>query len=105
MRLFSKSPNDGSGPSPIDFDGIHTTDEALNTLSSLQEYLIDPEDDCVVERGAEGNVNIAHAVELTACGVVSDGSWGAMWACWLGFSSSIRSLERQLVRLPALAAC
>jgi uncharacterized membrane protein len=35
----------------FDFEGIHTADEVLNKLRSLQkEYLIDLEDACVVER-------------------------------------------------------
>jgi hypothetical protein len=87
LRLFSRSPRDGSAPNPrtdemsklavFDFDGIHTTDVVLNKLNSLQrEYLIDPEDACVVERGADGKVdikadgkvNIEQAVKLTACG-------------------------------------
>ena len=33
----------------FDFDGIHTADEVLNKLRSLQKELIDLEDACVVE--------------------------------------------------------
>jgi uncharacterized membrane protein len=43
----------------FDFDGIHPTDAVFNKLSSLQkEYLIDLEDACVVEHGADGKVDI-----------------------------------------------
>src|SRR5262249_29853941 len=39
----------------LDFDGIHTADEVLNKLRSMQkEYLIDLEDACVVERDKNG---------------------------------------------------
>jgi uncharacterized membrane protein len=41
----------------LDFDGIHTADEVLNKLRSLQkEQLIDLEDACVVERDKDGKV-------------------------------------------------
>ena len=43
----------------LDFDGIHTADEVLNKLRSLQkEHLIDLEDACVVERAKDGKVHI-----------------------------------------------
>ena len=43
----------------LDFDGIHTADEVLNKLRSLQkEQLIDLEDACVVERAKDGKVHI-----------------------------------------------
>ena len=57
----------------FDFDGIHTADEVLNRLRSQKEYLIDLEDACVVERGADGKVNIKQAGNLTARGAVSGG--------------------------------
>ena len=39
----------------LGFDGLHTADEVLNKLRSLQkEYLIDLEDACVVEREQDG---------------------------------------------------
>jgi hypothetical protein len=42
----------------FDFDGIHTTDEVLNKLRSLEkEYLIDLEDACVVVRDKSGKVH------------------------------------------------
>jgi uncharacterized membrane protein len=41
----------------FDFDGVHTADEVLNKLRALQqEYLIDLEDACVVERPKGGKV-------------------------------------------------
>ena len=53
----------------LDFDGIHTADEVLNKLRSLQkEHLIDLEDACVVERDKDGKVHIKQAVNLTALG-------------------------------------
>jgi uncharacterized membrane protein len=43
-----------SNPAVSDFDGIHTVDEVLNKLSSLQKaYLIDLEDTCAVEHAGQ----------------------------------------------------
>jgi uncharacterized membrane protein len=65
----------------LGFDGIHTPDEALNKLRSMQkEYLIDLEDACVVERDQYGKINVKQAVNLTAIGAAHGGSRGA----WLG---------------------
>ncbi len=67
------------------FDGIHTADEVLNKLRSLQkEYLIDLEDACVVERDADGKVHVKQAVNLTALGAASGGSTGALWGTLVG---------------------
>jgi uncharacterized membrane protein len=56
----------------FDFDGIHTADEVLNKLRSLQkEYLIDLEDACVVEREKGGKIHIKQAVNLTAMGAAA----------------------------------
>ena len=50
----------------LGFDGIHTADDVLNKLRSLQkEYLLDLEDACVVERDPTGKVHIKQAVNLT----------------------------------------
>ncbi len=69
----------------LDFDGVHTADEVLNKLRSLQkEYLIDLEDACVVEREASGKVHIKQAVNLTALGAASGGSMGALWGALVG---------------------
>src|SRR5499426_189277 len=69
----------------LDFDGIHTADEVLNKLRSLQkEYLIDLEDACVVEREKNGKVYIKQAVNLTALGAAAGGSRGAMWGAIVG---------------------
>jgi uncharacterized membrane protein len=69
----------------LGFDGLHTADDALNKLRSLQkEYLIDLEDACVVERVAGGKVHIKQAVNLTALGAARGGSWGAMWGTLVG---------------------
>ena len=69
----------------LDFDGIHTADEVLNKLRSLQkEYLIDLEDSCVVERGKDGKVYIKQAVNLTALGAARGGSMGALWGTLVG---------------------
>ena len=69
----------------LDFDGIHTADEVLNKLRSLQkEYLIDLEDACVVERGKDGKVSIKQAVNLTALGAAAGGSRGALWGALVG---------------------
>jgi len=63
----------------FDFDGIHTADEVLNKLRSLQkEYLIDLEDACVVEREKGGKVHIKQAVNLTALGAAAGGSRGLL---------------------------
>ena len=70
----------------FDFDGIHTADEVLNKLRSLQkEYLIDLEDACVVERGNDGRVHIKQAVNLAAFGAARGGLSGAMWGTLVGF--------------------
>ena len=59
----------------LDFDGIHSADEVLNKLRSLQkEYLIDLEDACVVEREKGGKVHIKQAVNLTALGATRGGA-------------------------------
>ena len=69
----------------LGFDGIHTADEVLNKLRSLQkEHLIDLEDACVVEREQDGKVHIKQAVNLTAIGAASGGTWGALWGMLVG---------------------
>jgi uncharacterized membrane protein len=69
----------------LDFDGIHTADEVLNKLRSLQkEYLVDLEDACVVERDKEGKIHIKQAVNLTALGAARGGSSGAFWGMLVG---------------------
>ena len=69
----------------FDFDGIHTADEVLNKLRSLQkEFLIDLEDSCVVERDKAGKVHIKQAVNLTALGAARGGSMGAFWGMLVG---------------------
>ena len=69
----------------LGFDGLHTADEVLNKLRSLQkEYLIDLEDACVVERDADGKVHIKQAVNLTAMGAAAGGMRGAMWGALVG---------------------
>jgi len=69
----------------LGFDGIHTADEVLNKLRSMQkEYLIDLEDACVVEREKGGKVYIKQAVNLTAIGAATGGSQGALWGAIVG---------------------
>ena len=69
----------------LDFDGIHTADEVLNKVRSLQkEYLVDLEDACVVERDGAGKIHIKQAVNLTAVGATSGGTWGALWGGLVG---------------------
>ena len=69
----------------FDFEGIHTADEVLNKLRSLQkEYLIDLEDACVVEREKGGKVHIKQAVNLTALGAAAGGSRGALLGALVG---------------------
>ncbi len=69
----------------LGFDGIHTADEVLNRMRSLQkEYLIDLEDACVVERLENGKVFINQAVNLTAIGAAAGGSSGALWGTLVG---------------------
>jgi uncharacterized membrane protein len=69
----------------FDFDGIHTADEVLNKLRSLQkEYLIDLEDACVVEREKGGKVHIKQAVNLTAIGAAAGGSRGMLFGALVG---------------------
>ena len=69
----------------FDFDGIHTADEVLNKLRSLQkEYLIDLEDACVVERDKGGKIHIKQAVNLAGVGAAMGGLRGAMWGTLVG---------------------
>jgi uncharacterized membrane protein len=69
----------------LGFDGLHTADEVLNKLRSLQKaHLIDLEDSCVVERDKDGKVHLKQAVNLTAVGAASGGSWGALWGALVG---------------------
>lgn len=69
----------------LGFDGIHTADEVLNKLRSLQnQYLIDLEDACVVERLEDGKIFINQAVNLTAIGAAAGGSRGALWGTLVG---------------------
>lgn len=69
----------------LGFDGIHTADDVLNKLRSLQkEYLIDLEDACVVERDKGGKIYIKQAVNLTALGAAAGGSRGALWGALVG---------------------
>ncbi|HVY56798.1 MAG TPA: DUF1269 domain-containing protein [Xanthobacteraceae bacterium] len=69
----------------LGFDGIHTADDVLNKLRSMQrEYLIDLEDACVVEREKTGKVYIKQAVNLTAVGAATGGSSGALWGTLVG---------------------
>src|SRR5262245_18547640 len=64
---------------------MHTADDVLNKLRSLQrEYLIDLEDACVVEREKSGKVYIKQAVNLTALGAAAGGSRGALWDAIVG---------------------
>ena len=70
----------------FDFDGIHTADEVLNKLRSLQkEHLIDLEDACVVEREKDGKVYVKQAVNLTAMGAAHGGMSGVLWGTLIGF--------------------
>ncbi len=69
----------------LGFDGLHTADEVLNKLRSMQkEYLIDLEDSCVVEREPSGKVYIKQAVNLTALGARTGGASGALWGTLVG---------------------
>jgi uncharacterized membrane protein len=69
----------------LGFDGLHTADEVLNKLRSLQkEYLIDLEDACVVERDASGKIYIKQAVNLTAVGAKTGAASGALWGTLVG---------------------
>jgi uncharacterized membrane protein len=69
----------------LDFDGIHTADEVLNKLRSLQkEHLIDLEDACVVEREKDGKIHIKQAVNLTKLGAAAGGTRGAFWGALVG---------------------
>ena len=69
----------------LDFDGIHTADEVLNKLRSLQkEQLIDLEDACVVERDKDGKVHIKQAINMTAIGAARGGGMGALWGTLVG---------------------
>jgi uncharacterized membrane protein len=69
----------------LGFDGLHSADEVLNKLRSMQkEYLIDLEDACVVEREANGKVHVKQAVNLAALGAKSGGAGGALWGTLVG---------------------
>ena len=69
----------------LDFDGIHTADDVLNKVRSLQkEHLVDLEDACVVERDGAGKIHIKQAVNLTAVAATSGGTWGVLWGGLVG---------------------
>src|SRR6185437_6652877 len=69
----------------FDFAGIHTADEVLNKLRSLQkEYLTHLEDACVVERETSGKVHIKQAVNLTALGAASGVTRGMLLGALVG---------------------
>ena len=69
----------------LGFDGLHTADEVLNKLRSMQkEYLIDLEDACVVEREKGGKVYLKQAVNLTGIGAATGGTTGALWGALVG---------------------
>jgi uncharacterized membrane protein len=69
----------------LGFDGIHTADEVLNKVRSLQqENLIDLEDACVVERDKAGKVHLKQAVNLVAMGAARGGTWGMLWGTLVG---------------------
>jgi uncharacterized membrane protein len=69
----------------LGFDGLHTADEVLNKLRSMQkEYLIDLEDACVVEREKGGKVHLKQAVNLTGVGAATGGATGALWGALVG---------------------
>lgn len=69
----------------LGFDGLHTADEVLNKLRSMQkEYLIDLEDSCVVERDRNGKVHVKQAVNLTGVGAATGGTTGALWGALVG---------------------
>jgi uncharacterized membrane protein len=64
---------------------MHTADEVLNKLRSMQkEYLIDLEDACVVERDKNGKVYIKQAVNLMAVAAAGGGSRGALFGAIVG---------------------
>ena len=63
----------------LGFDGIHTADDVLNKVRSLQkQYLIDLEDACVVVKDEAGNIKLHQSVNLTATGAVSGALWGTL---------------------------
>src|SRR5262249_62204144 len=69
----------------LGFDGLHTADEVLNKVRSMQkEYLIDLEDACVVEREKGGKVYLKQAVNLTKVGAATGGGTGALWGAIVG---------------------
>jgi uncharacterized membrane protein len=69
----------------LGFDGIHTADEVLNKLRSLQrEYLIDLDVSCVVKRKKGGKIHIKQAVNRTAVGAAAGGARGALWGTLVG---------------------
>ncbi|HVZ51389.1 MAG TPA: DUF1269 domain-containing protein [Pseudolabrys sp.] len=69
----------------LGFDGLHTADEVLNKLRSMQkEYLIDLEDACVVERDSSGKVYLKQAVNLVRSSAAVGGTSGALWGAIVG---------------------
>jgi uncharacterized membrane protein len=69
----------------LGFDGINAADEVLNKVRALRvQHLIDLEDAVVVERDAEGKVNLKQAVNLTRMGAASGGLSGAFWGTLVG---------------------
>lgn len=69
----------------LGFDGLHTADEVLNKLRSMQkEYLIDLEDACVVERDSGGKVYLKQAVNMIRANAAVGGTSGALWGAIVG---------------------
>jgi uncharacterized membrane protein len=69
----------------LGFDGLHTADEVLDKLRSLQkEYLIDLEDACVIERDAAGKVYLKQAINMSKIGARAGGLHGALWGTLVG---------------------
>ncbi len=69
----------------LGFNGVRTADEVLDRLRGMQqEYLIDLEDACVIERDAKGKVYLKQAVNMTRIGASVGGLNGAMLGVLLG---------------------
>jgi uncharacterized membrane protein len=69
----------------LGFDGLRTADEVLDRLRGMQqEYLIDLEDACVIERDARGKVYLKQAVNMTSLGASVGGMKGAMLGTLMG---------------------
>ena len=67
------------------FKDLHTADQFLNELRSMQtEHILELEDACVVVRDADGKLHLKQSVNLVALGASSGASMGMLMGALVG---------------------